>query len=683
LYVSIITYIILTLLGAVLWFSPVPFWDMWDGALKFYYGIVDKNYSLWFAQHNEHKIFLSRLLFYIEFKFFNGSFYFLYIINFFLAGCSFLFFYFILVKNLIKLNSSRLFSLASIAFVFFMIFSWIQYQNLIWVFQSQFFLAQNVPLASLISLYKYKETGNDFFFSLGAFLAFISIYTMANGLFILPIALCFLIITKTSIKKIFIISFLTVLAFVFILYNYKSPPGHSSIVYSLLTKPVQLLDYVLIYIGAPVYYLFGRISLWLPRIAGVVFLLLMLYVLLRELRLHFVNRINLILILYVLYIGATIFITAGGRVGFGVAQALSLRYNTPALMIWVSLFILFLKEISEVHKNFKPSVLFLPLMLFVLLKAQFMTFNTQRNIKFEQLMGAIALELDIPDYKYLSRIVPNADLGLEIARRASKENLSIFNHPLIKDLKQKIFSNILLTPEQKTGVGALDDYESISDSDFIRARGWYYDQKYSSVPKKVFLLKGDTIVGYGLTGVKREDVSTYLGTEKSLYSGFEAYISSQYLGQTLRIVSGDRSSFTESKLLIDFKFTLTDTKIDSNIKTLSTNSIKLSNNWNGTDYSKSTFKGLKTLGSYITSDSDTGSIILHMKKSDKLVIKTGPKTNGQRIIIDDKFMTRLPVISDWSSLSISDARISDNFEVQLIDNSSSWGEWTSILLKDN
>ncbi|MGD4365427.1 hypothetical protein QT713_22860, partial [Xanthomonas citri pv. citri] len=42
-------------------FSPVPFWDMWDGGLGFYVRQMT-DVSQWWAQHNEHRIVLSRIL---------------------------------------------------------------------------------------------------------------------------------------------------------------------------------------------------------------------------------------------------------------------------------------------------------------------------------------------------------------------------------------------------------------------------------------------------------------------------------------------------------------------------------------------------------------------------------------------------------------------------------------------
>jgi hypothetical protein len=56
--------LVLAVIGAVRWYSPVPYWDMWDGYLIYYLFSVQS--GIWahvFAQANEHRVTLSHLLF--------------------------------------------------------------------------------------------------------------------------------------------------------------------------------------------------------------------------------------------------------------------------------------------------------------------------------------------------------------------------------------------------------------------------------------------------------------------------------------------------------------------------------------------------------------------------------------------------------------------------------------------
>jgi hypothetical protein len=47
-------------------YSPVPFSDMWDGYLHFFMQVSDGDSGAWWRQHNEHRIVLARLLFWIN-----------------------------------------------------------------------------------------------------------------------------------------------------------------------------------------------------------------------------------------------------------------------------------------------------------------------------------------------------------------------------------------------------------------------------------------------------------------------------------------------------------------------------------------------------------------------------------------------------------------------------------------
>ena len=55
--------VLLAMIGGVRRYSPIPFGDMWNGTLGFFVRIQDGDYSAWWAQHNEHRIVLARILF--------------------------------------------------------------------------------------------------------------------------------------------------------------------------------------------------------------------------------------------------------------------------------------------------------------------------------------------------------------------------------------------------------------------------------------------------------------------------------------------------------------------------------------------------------------------------------------------------------------------------------------------
>jgi hypothetical protein len=84
-----VLYIGLAVFGGIQHYSPVPHWDMWDGYLAFYAKALSGDWSVWWAQHNEHRILIARLFFWMDLAWFHGTGLFLIIINYVLValGC--------------------------------------------------------------------------------------------------------------------------------------------------------------------------------------------------------------------------------------------------------------------------------------------------------------------------------------------------------------------------------------------------------------------------------------------------------------------------------------------------------------------------------------------------------------------------------------------------------------------
>ena len=82
-------HILLALLSGYISNSPVPFADEWDGNINFLKRIAESDFGVWFSQHNEHRIVITRFLFLINAWLFQGSNAPLVIVNYFLAFASF------------------------------------------------------------------------------------------------------------------------------------------------------------------------------------------------------------------------------------------------------------------------------------------------------------------------------------------------------------------------------------------------------------------------------------------------------------------------------------------------------------------------------------------------------------------------------------------------------------------
>jgi hypothetical protein len=111
----------------------------------------------------------------------------------------------------------------------------------------------------------------------------------------------------------------------------------------------------------------------------------------------------------------------------------------------------------------------------------------------------------------------------------------------------------------------------------------------------------------------------------------------------------------------------------------------LQKNVEGTNYSRSAPAGYRPLGSYVTGDSDTGSVTLAMQRGARLLFTSGPGGNNQRYTVDggkQTFSGRLPVCINWCLLDFSSDLLPDEFTVELSDEGLLWGEWFAIGLPE-
>jgi hypothetical protein len=73
------SFLALACLGIFNNYTPVPFWDMWERVVFFGSRVADNDLSAFLEPHNNHRIFLSNLLFYIDQIVFGGGYQFLFV----------------------------------------------------------------------------------------------------------------------------------------------------------------------------------------------------------------------------------------------------------------------------------------------------------------------------------------------------------------------------------------------------------------------------------------------------------------------------------------------------------------------------------------------------------------------------------------------------------------------------
>ncbi|UTA54188.1 hypothetical protein L3D22_18135 [Lysobacter soli] len=519
-----IGFVLLAIVGGLMAFSPVPFWDMWDGAIGFYTRALHDP-SAWWAQHNEHRIVLARALFWLDITYFRGTSAFLLVVNYLLAAITAA----MLARCAWAIPELTQSGRAFLAFLCIALgFSWTQSNNLTWGFQSQFFLAQTLPLAALLVLG--KSTGRtrhpSLLFALALILGASAAGSMANGATAsLFVAVACVVGRQSSARC---VAAIVVAVGVLALYfnGYHSPEGHGSLVASITQHPFDVLLYLLAYLGSPFAFITTdpSRSLWLAIAAGTLTAIAAIYLCSRELLRRERTRVDmrLALVMFLAYLGASAFAISASRSVFGLANAVSSRYTTPVLLILACVILLGVQSLVRAHgqrvERYLPLLLVIPLLL---LPQQLRALRHGPFEDFEKMAAALALEMRVADQQQILWTFPNATWALQIVGPAADRDVSIFAHPAIHDAANTIGGRYPSDDVPPCSGGAAPKPETIDGVQGVRKlQGALMAERLPADISSMYILDRDgRIIGRGLLARGREDQSAHL-----MGAPFKAYV---------------------------------------------------------------------------------------------------------------------------------------------------------------
>lgn len=533
-----ICFVVLSIIGGIRLYSPVPYWDMWDGYLGFYVKASAGDWSAWWAQHNEHRIVISRILFWLDIRLFAGRGIFLIICNYLLLAV--ICWLFIRIYMDVCREKFKWFYYFLIAWLFF----WLQKENLVWSFQSQFYLAQALPLLSLYVLRfggRVNNAGSKFF-ALALVIGIASVGTMANGIITLPLMTIFALVANYGRKKVALLAIASITTIFFYFVDYVSPSEHGSLFAALRYHPVQLVHYVLVYLGNCFSIGNSTWGLWTATIAGMFFVASTLIITWKFLFKAEPNPNLLVPFLFIVYIGGTALGTAGGRSMMGIEQALSGRYATPSLMAWAALMILLSSGVLEFPAVLRKNTwIILLLLLGIMSIRQVDVVKNPENLLFERKISALALELGVKDQAQINHIFPEATWALSLARIPIERKLSIFGEAPLDGLNKKLGTPLIAEHQASSEcLGHLDAINIIpEDTRFLSIRGWLHNTAKAEQAELIQLIDSNQrVVGFALRGALRPDVGAAVGKLASR-SGFAGYIYSFSKDDLKRAVDSD------------------------------------------------------------------------------------------------------------------------------------------------
>jgi hypothetical protein len=505
-----ILFFLFAIIGAVHRYSPAPFSDMWEGYIGWY--LQENKWQLLWAQHNEHRIVLARLIYWLDVVLFGNSAWFLIVVNYLLVFFSCCLFGLILKEQANKPEHDYP---RKIIFLFLIawLFSWTQEENLIWGFQNQFINAQLLPLCAFYFLYRASVDSSRsirYFFCSCVF-GILSYGTMANGVLALPLMTCYAMITRQSWQRIFILFDLSCFLLFFYFYDFHVPGQHSSLIQSLINTPFLVAQYSLLYLGGPFCKIFRNINfehLKIILIFSGLFLFISAsyfsfkYLFFNNKKSEKNSNLQLMLLFFIFFIIITAVGTAGGRIILGLETALASRYATPAIMAWAALLILYFPSISSGYKKYGNKI-WLPFMIILLamLPYEWHALRDKSDLNFQKQVALLAVELRARDDERINEVRLERNRIFAVAELAEKKNFVISGMEKLQGLRAKMGQPSTVTVKT-TAEYCLPQMDSVislpNDPYFLRVNGRMILTKSCKIPKFIQILDSGNIIGYAL-----------------------------------------------------------------------------------------------------------------------------------------------------------------------------------------
>jgi hypothetical protein len=504
-----ITIVATSIYGGFHYFSPIPFWDQWNGYIGFYHEIQDGNYKIFWSQHMDHRIVIPRILFFIDIYLFNGWNAFSIVVIYLMLACLGAVVWF-QYKNWHTAQYSHFFVLG---IIFSFLFSWIQNENLKWGFQSQFIA---VYLFAMLAFSVYaSRTGPVSRVTLGILFCWMAELSMGNGIATFFVMAVQGVLLRRSWKEIATVFVVGIISSAIYFHGFDKPvlPLDPSVAH----VPLARLWFFLIFLGNP----FFPIGAGL-RAAAIAGLLLFVFAAVTTAYLYRTKRFtpyrSFLIAGYGMIVASAVGATQG-RWMLGLGAAASSRYTLPTLLSFVLLSLLALDLVTT--KRARVVVMLIPLVFLSFLVKFQKNVNGDIDVLYQWKLAVLSqkIGLDRPALDTLIFPLNVHEVYVREANFAAEYQIGPYSKGWLHDAGIVKFDKNLV--DASRCVGYLDT--TSADATGIEVAGWVVP--HVNVNDSVLILlvnqAGET-VGYGVSGRKRPDVKA---TQKgaSSYAGWTGF----------------------------------------------------------------------------------------------------------------------------------------------------------------
>ncbi len=496
----------------------LPHADEWEMIAHWHEKWRDTDSTWWhlFDQHNEHRIALPRLIFFSDLKWFQGS-------GIFTLGCLIFvqLIHAVLLCALVckSLRFKLITSLITGSLIVLLMFSALQIRNLVWGFQLQFVGVFALSTLAFFSLSQHSPTrlfpnsrASELPFVLGIIFSIGATFTMVNGLLTWPVGFLIGIHQRWSLKRLLVFLSFTCLIWWLYFFDFELVVGHSH-PWEMLENIWLLTQYVAIYIGHPIspywqeYAMgIGMLGITTTTVSAILFVF-------DRGNTLFDSKTSQALFAVSIFILLTAIITALGRIEFGLQQATSSRYATPALIYWISSISSFL-AMNLRSTSIKTGLRYIAGFLIFSTVASVITFQFRapeiaEHLTQTRLAAASSLLAEVRDESAIRHIHPRPMQVMDKIEILQKDQLSLFSIDVARLVGQPLGAHLVVIPPSNCA-GHIDEVKLVkAGKTGITLRGWGVNRQTQKRVDSVVFVTNGTITGIAFSGRQRSDVKKF------------------------------------------------------------------------------------------------------------------------------------------------------------------------------
>ncbi len=515
-------------------YSVVPYWDELDEMIRYVAATHGSTMSWIWSQHNEHRILPYKLLFLVNMHWFRGRNWPMYAAIF----CSQLALAIVFGYLLQRTGEFKGFRSSSwqacFGLTLYCLFCPSQWENLTWAFQISFVLVNLWAATALLCFVLQKErlerrqSRDVGVILVSALAATAATFTNGNGMtvWLVLIVLAFIVRLPWRFTGIYILGLAGAVPFYLI--GYHSPAQHAS-PFESLHQPRMIVEYVANYIGG------GLVSdnlILLTRSIGLttgIGLLGLLLAIALVLRLAIIrgkkSSLEVGLAGVILYCIATALITSLGRLNFGTTQAFTSRYQSIALLFWLSVALWIMTVATQQSSPMALAAIYLVILVITAYSAtQYdrILERVKHNTLTRELAG-IGMISGVHDDQFLEAAILPFSIEWPELEELRAQHLSVFSTPRAGQFGGEFVQ--LYPPANSDGCqGEVNGAIYIGgEAEGLRIFGWAIDRNSAQPVKEAVFASDGRIVGFGVLGLERPDVAASLRSKRALHSGWVGY----------------------------------------------------------------------------------------------------------------------------------------------------------------